>query len=121
MRTATGLVMLDLDGDGSEQTGWVLQYLHVTTADHPPEGARVEKDSVLGHPSCEGGFSTGTHVHVARKFNGEWVTADGPLPFVLSGWEVQQGDKPYAGSLLREGERVDSSTVGSSPSLIQRD
>jgi LasA protease len=121
VRTANGLIMLDLDGDGSEQTGWVLQYLHVTTADHPAVGTRIEKDDVLGHPSCEGGFSTGTHVHVARKFNGEWITADGPLPFVLSGWQVQQGDKPYAGALLRAGERVDSSTVGSGHSLIQRD
>ena len=121
VRTATGLVLLDLDGDGSEQTGWVLQYLHVTTADHPAVGTRIEKDGVLGHPSCEGGFSTGTHVHVARKYNGEWVAADGPIPFDLSGWQVQQGDKAYAGALLRADERVDSSTVGSGYSLIQRD
>jgi LasA protease len=121
VRTATGLLMLDLDGDGSEQTGWVLQYLHVSTADHPAVGTRIKKDDVLGHPSCEGGFSTGTHVHVARKFNGEWVAADGPVPFVLSGWQVEQGEKAYAGALLRADERVDSSTVGSGYSLIRRD
>ena len=44
----------------------------------------VETDDRIGHASCEGGVSTGTHLHFARKYNGEWVLADGPLPFVLS-------------------------------------
>jgi hypothetical protein len=50
------------------------------------EGTLVEQGDALGHPSCEGGRSTGKHVHLARKYNGEWIAADGPIPFVLSGW-----------------------------------
>jgi hypothetical protein len=53
----------------------------------------------IGHPSCEGGLSDATHVHIARKFNGEWIAADGPLPFVLSGWEAQSSGKAYDGTL----------------------
>ena len=49
-------------------------------------GTWVENNTPLGHPSCEGGQATGTHVHIARKYNGEWLAADGPLPMVLSGW-----------------------------------
>ncbi len=34
----------------------------------------------------QGGEVTGTHVHIARKYNGEWILADGPLAFNLEGW-----------------------------------
>jgi hypothetical protein len=44
-------------------------------------------------------------LHFARKFNGEWVTADGPIPFVLSGWRVVAGDAPYKGQLVK-GDQV---------------
>jgi murein DD-endopeptidase MepM/ murein hydrolase activator NlpD len=70
-----------------------------------PKGEWVEQDDHIGHPSCEGGISTGTHLHFARKYNGEWVVADGPLPFVLSGWTVYGGEKPYEGKLVK-GDKV---------------
>ncbi len=73
--------------------------------DRIPAGTWVERGDLLGHPSCEGGFSTGTHLHFARKYNGEWIMADGPLPFVLSGWTVHAGEKAYDGTLTR-GERT---------------
>jgi hypothetical protein len=40
----------------------------------------LAQDDRVGHPSCEGGSSSGIHIHIARKFNGEWVLADGGLP-----------------------------------------
>ena len=40
----------------------------------------VQAGDPLGHPSCEGGNVTGTHVHLARKFNGEWIGAGGRMP-----------------------------------------
>ena len=43
----------------------------------------------------EGGHVTGTHVHIARKYNGEWIPADG-LAFNLEGWVAHDG-----GSSLR--------------------
>jgi LysM repeat protein len=103
-RSENGVVTIDLDGDGREQTGWVLMYLHIAKKDRVPVGW-VDRGDFLGHPSCEGGFSTGTHIHFARKYNGEWIMADGPLPFVLSGWMVYAGDEAYEGTLTR-GDRI---------------
>lgn len=96
-----GEVLLDLDGDGHEQTGWVLFYLHVAGEGRVPVGTRVKQGDRIGHPSCEGGFSESTHLHLARKYNGEWIAADGPLPFVLSGWQAHSTGVSYEGTLTR--------------------
>lgn len=105
VRSGNGVVVVDMDGDGTEQTGWNILYLHVAANQRVPKGVWVEQDDRIGHPSCEGGIATGTHLHFARKYNGEWVIADGPLPFVLSGWTVYAGEKPYQGKLVK-GDRV---------------
>mgnify|MGYP006296020157 CR=1 FL=1 len=68
IRTGPGLLYLDLDGDGDERTGWVVLYLHIATNGKLPVGTTVKKGDRLGHPSCEGGSSTGTHLHMARKY-----------------------------------------------------
>ncbi len=121
VRSERGIVALDLDGDGFEQTGWVLVYLHITAEGRVPLGREVEVGDTLGHPSCDGGFSTGTHVHMTRKFNGEWMQADGPIPFTLTGWQVQEGSKAYKGTLVRDDQTIIASPVGAATSLIQRD
>jgi len=101
VRTGNGEVLLDLDADGFEQTGWVVLYMHIETRDRVQAGETVQAGDHIGHPSCEGGISTGTHVHIARKYNGEWISADANLPFVLDGW-VSSGDGiEYNGSLTR--------------------
>jgi murein DD-endopeptidase MepM/ murein hydrolase activator NlpD len=105
VRSGNGVVVLDLDNDGHEQTGWNLLYLHVATKDRAPLGAWLDAGDLVGHPSCEGGFATGTNLHFARKYNGEWVLADGPLPFTLSGWVAHAGKKPYEGTLTK-GDRI---------------
>lgn len=121
-RRAPGVVVLDLDGDGNEHTGWSLLYLHLHIEDAKMVvGKYVEAGEVLGKPSCEGGISTGTHVHIARKYNGEWIPADGPLPFNLSGWTPHAGENPYEGSLTRGSEVVLASVYGSFESRIIRD
>jgi len=120
VRSDNGVVILDLDGDGVEQTGWVLLYLHIAEEDRIGAGQWVETGDLLGHPSCAGGLASGNHVHMARKYNGEWISADGPLPFVLSGWVVHAGAKPYQGTLTQDGETVTASTVGSYESRIIR-
>lgn len=120
-RAERGVVVIDQDGDGHEQTGWVMMYLHIAT-----EGRRVsagdwvEANDLIGHPSCEGGNATGTHVHIARKYNGEWISADGPLPFVLSGWTTHAGRNPYEGSLTKGDETITACTCGSSETRIAR-
>ena len=121
VRSERNIVALDLDGDGFEQTGWVIVYLHIPALNRARLGENVESGDFLGHPSCEGGYATGTHIHMARKFNGEWITADGPIPFVLSGWTVHEGSKAYSGTLTRDGETVTASQYGAFHSKIQRD
>jgi murein DD-endopeptidase MepM/ murein hydrolase activator NlpD len=113
-------VAIDLDGDGNEGTGWVLFYLHLASVDRLPAGAVVATDDRIGHPSCEGGNTTGTHVHIARKYNGEWLAADGPVPFILSGWRARAGDRLYEGYLTRDGQEVWANPGGSRTSIIIR-
>jgi LasA protease len=120
VRSENGVVSIDLDGDGREQTGWVLLYLHVAEKGRTPAGTWVERGDYIGHPSCEGGFSTGTHLHIARKYNGEWIVADGPLPFVLSGWTVHAGEKAYEGTLTRGNQVVPANPLSPFVSRIIR-
>lgn len=120
VRSENGVVAIDLDGDGREQTGWVLIYLHVAKKGRVPVESWVEVGDLIGHPSCEGGFSTGTHLHLARKYNGEWIVADGPLPFVLSGWTVHSGEKPYDGELVRGDQIVPANPLSPFSSRIIR-
>lgn len=121
VRVDTGLVVLDLDGDGLEQTGWALIFLHISRENRVQQGAELKKGDRIGHPSCEGGVSTGTHVHIARKYNGEWMLADGPVPFNLDGWVALNGGGPYLGYLVR-GERIlEACTCGSARTHISRD
>jgi hypothetical protein len=95
--------VIDLDKDGDERTGWVLFYLHLATNGRIPLGREVRAGDPVGYPSCEGGRVTGTHVHVARKYNGEWILADGPLAFNFEGWVAHSGSRAYEGTLTRAG------------------
>lgn len=108
IRSGNGAVILDLDGDGLEQTGWTVLYLHIETRDRVPVGTLVKAGDRIGHPSCEGGYSNGTHVHIARRYNGEWVPADGELPFNLDGWISQGTGIEYNGLLVRDGQVVEA-------------
>lgn len=100
-RSDSGAVVTDLDGDGYAGTGWSITYMHVEARDRVPVGAIVQAGDALGHPSCEGGFSNGTHVHVARAFNGHWISADGLAPFTMSGWTSQGLGREYDGLLIK--------------------
>lgn len=120
LRSEGGLVVLDLDGDGREQTGWVLIYLHIAEEGSVNAGDFVEEGDLLGHPSCEGGIATGTHLHLARKYNGEWILADGPLPFELSGWIARAGSEAYQGALENGDRTVVACPCASSETYITR-
>ncbi len=121
VRSSFGVVILDLDNDGYEQTGWNLLYLHIAAADRVPNGTLLNIDDRIGHPSCEGGRSTGTHFHIARKFNGEWILADGAIPFELSGWVAHAGENPYDGSLTKDGRTIIALPNGSAITSIIRE
>jgi murein DD-endopeptidase MepM/ murein hydrolase activator NlpD len=120
-RSDYGEILLDLDGDGKEQTGWVVFYLHMATDGRIPLGSKVSAGDRLGHPSCEGGESSGTHLHMARKYNGEWMLADSPIPYNLEGWIVHNGDSVYQGTMLRFSQIVIASDQAEGKSYIKSD
>jgi LasA protease len=101
VRAENGAVIQDLDNDGYEQTGWNVLYMHVETRDRIQPGTYVYAGERIGHPSCEGGFSSGTHLHLARKYNGEWISADGNIPFNIDGWISSGNGIEYDGYLTR--------------------
>ena len=113
VRADAGRVIQDLDGDGNEGTGWTLLYMHIEGRDRVEAGTYVKAGDRIGHPSCTGGYSTGTHFHLARRYNGEWIPADQTqsgtgLPFNLSGW-ISSGDGiEYDGYLIRDGESIEA-------------
>jgi LasA protease len=119
VRNGPGVAVLDLDGDGDERTGWVVFYLHLATRDIARVGQHLNASQAIGHPSCEGGEATGTHVHIARKYNGEWVPASGALPFTMEGWVASAGDAAYDGYLTRQGQTVVACDCSDQASQLQ--
>jgi hypothetical protein len=109
-RSEPAIVVLDLDGDGDERTGWNIFYLHLASADQQFSGAKLKTGDPVGRPSCEGGDATGSHVHIARKYNGEWVPAGGPLAFDLENWIAHFGPAAYQGTLQKQ-EKVVTACV----------
>jgi LasA protease len=120
VRSENGAVVQDLDGDGLEQTGWTILYMHIETRDRAAVGTHLKAGDRVGHPSCEGGFSTGTHLHLARRYNGEWIPADGQTPFVLDGWISAGAGREYDGYLRREGQTLEAWNGRSEANQIQR-
>ena len=80
----------------------------------------MKTDDPIGHPSCEGGSATGSHVHIARKYNGEWVLAEGGLPFILSGYQAQNGIKFCGGSLTNGVKTIIADPYGNAGTLTIR-
>ncbi|MCC6190469.1 MAG: LysM peptidoglycan-binding domain-containing protein [Anaerolineales bacterium] len=122
VRAEENTLVVDLDGDGFEQTGWALFYFHLTNESLTPAGTLVQTGDPLGHPSCDGGQATGTHVHLARKYNGEWIPAGGILPgivpFDLGGWVAQSTGTPYQGRMIRLGAWVEACTCSTARNTV---
>lgn len=118
VRSGTEGVILDLDKDGDERTGWVIFYLHLSAKNRIPLGAELKTGDKVGYPSCEGGRSTGSHVHIARKYNGEWITADSEVPFNMNGWVVHNGSREYLGTLTKGGATVIACECGDAYTAI---
>jgi len=103
VRSSVEGLALDLDKDGDERTGWVIFYLHLATKQRAPLGSDLKAGDLIGYPSCEGGRATGTHVHIGRKYNGEWIVGDSPIPLKMSGWTTHNGFREYLGTLTKNG------------------
>ena len=108
VRAGNGAVIQDLDNDGYEQTGWNILYMHISSDQRVVSGDYLFSGETIGHPSCEGGISNATHLHIARKYNGEWISADGALPFNLSGWVSSGNGYEYDGFLSRGAQTIEA-------------
>jgi LasA protease len=105
IRSQDGEVVVDLDNDGLEQTGWTILYMHIAADGRVAEGTQLKTGDRIGHPSCEGGAANATHVHIARRYNGEWIPAGGVIPLVMDGWQVNGEATEYDGRLVK-GDQV---------------
>ena len=108
VRADNGAVIEDLDNDGYEQTGWDVLYMHMAAQDRVQAGTYVYIGDRIGHPSCEGGIANAAHLHLARKYNGEWIAADGTVPFVISGWTSSGDGTEYDGYLKRGSQTLEA-------------
>ncbi|HEX8991269.1 MAG TPA: LysM peptidoglycan-binding domain-containing M23 family metallopeptidase [Anaerolineales bacterium] len=115
VRAGNGAVIEDLDGDGYEQTGWDILYMHIAAQDRVQPQTYVYAGDRIGHPSCEGGVANAAHLHFARKYNGEWIAADGTVPFTLSGYASSGNGTEYDG-FLRRGSSVLEAAEGTTDS-----
>jgi len=126
LRAENGAVVQDVDisgpntNDGFEQTGWTVLYMHIESRDRVSSGTYVRAGERIGHASCEGGVSSGTHVHIARRYNGEWIPADQHLPFVLDGWVSEGLGSVYDGVLHRDGQYIEAWEGQRDENAIQR-
>jgi murein DD-endopeptidase MepM/ murein hydrolase activator NlpD len=108
LRASNGAVVQDLDGDGYEETGWTVLYMHMAEQGRVEPGDYVRAGDRIGHPSCEGGWSSASHLHLARRYHGQWIAADGDLPFNLEGWVSTGSGIEYDGTLIRNGVTIPS-------------
>jgi murein DD-endopeptidase MepM/ murein hydrolase activator NlpD len=126
VRVGDGVVIQDVDdpqsspADGYEQTGWAILYMHIESRDRVNAGVYLKAGERIGHPSCEGGLSSGTHVHIARKYHGEWIPADQDIPFVLDGWVSVGTGVAYDGFLRRDGVEIEAYAGRSEKNQISR-
>ena len=126
IRAENGAVVQDIDinestsNDSFEQTGWTILYMHIESRERVAPGTYLRAGERIGHPSCEGGVSSGTHVHLARRYNGEWIPADQERPFVLDGWVSVGLGNVYDGYLQRDGQSIEAWEGQSEENAIQR-
>ena len=119
-RTGIGSIIQDLDNDGYEQTGWVILYMHVAAEGRVQTGEYLFRNERVGHPSCEGGVSNATHVHISRKYNGEWIAADGALPYNFDGWVSSGSGIEYDGFLTRGSLSIEALDAAQPENLVTR-
>ncbi len=77
--------------------------MHIATSGRVESGRVLKTGDIIGHPSCEGGFSNATHLHFARRYNGVWIPADDPgAPLDLDGWIVKSSSREYDGWMVKD-------------------
>ena len=119
-RADHGAIIQSIDGDPYDQTGWAILYMHIDMKNSVELGTKLHAGDKIGHPSCEGGVSTGTHLHIARRYNGEWISADQSLPFIMDGWVSQGSGYEYEGLMIRDDQSVRAEDTKTDFNRIER-
>jgi murein DD-endopeptidase MepM/ murein hydrolase activator NlpD len=104
-RSTKGEVVQSLDPSGDDRIGWSVLYLHIASRMRVRTGISVKRGYRIGHPSCEGGLAQGAHMHLARRYNGEWINIEGDIPFEIGGWVAGEAGSEYDGVLIRDNQR----------------
>lgn len=121
IRSDNGAVVVDLDGDGYEQTGWTILYMHMEARDVVSPGTTVKEGDHIGHPSCDGGVAVADHLHLARRYNGVWIAASDPkYPFILGNYNVIASDTEYDGWLKSGGTSIEALDGYNDSNIITR-
>ena len=120
VRSEKGRVVEAFNGSSMKDGGWTVLYMHVEDRDRVALGAQVKAGDHIGHPSCTGGVADATHLHLVRRYNGEWIPADGSLPFNLEGWISSGGGQEYDGYLKRNAETLEAFNGREPQNQIQR-
>lgn len=112
VESGKGRVVEDLDGDNFPGTGWSLLYMHMADDERVDVGTEVKTGDHIGHPSCVGGEAQTSHVHFARLYNGQWLSAgDQRVPMVISGWTFHEEDQEYDGTMTRGSETREANNM----------
>lgn len=119
-RAANNQVIISAIDSSGKPTGWEVFYMHIASEEMIPQGTRVQLDDPIGHPSCQGGSATGTHVHIARKYKGEWIGAGETFPYLLSGWLAVPGEQLFRSTLVKDSQVVTADPNAGYSSRITR-
>jgi len=103
-------VMLNLSGTSFQGNGWSAMYMHMASDGRITKGTDVSAGDRIGHPSCEGGFASGSHLHFARLYNGQWMDVDSSVALNLSGWTFHNLSNEYDGTASRFGDYREAAT-----------
>ena len=106
-------MVLDLDGDGNEHTGWTLVYLHMDDFERIEAGTVVQAGESSAIRRARAASATARTCTSCRRYNGEWIPvecedcAPGVIvpPFVLGEWTVHGfTSQEYQGYMTRPGD-----------------
>jgi hypothetical protein len=59
-------------------------------------------------------------LHIARRYNGEWISADQSLPFIMDGWVSQGSGYEYEGMMIRGDQSVRAEDTKTDFNRIER-
>ncbi len=94
--------------------------MHMAEYERVANGTYLRAGERIGHPSCEGGLASASHLHIARRYNGEWIPSAGNIPFVLDSWKSISKGVLYDGSLEKSGQILEACECYDPPFMLQR-